>query len=426
MFPVWRLTLSLLLAASPALAATNATFTFAGDGTNLPKKTILTVRVFDLQSLTTAAPLRFRAKPRLTLPCDFAFCQAVISAAAFEQVKGKRVAVEYFAVTKAFGATVVDTKKSKIIKLVRRKLPRISPSSFALHSTRRLAGEPVVSGDMRIGVPPDAFTASGSGAAGVITRGAAPVTITRLVQAPCYNQPGSHVVIEADPRVLEARQKEFDLVRQGYVDPDSAIPDLYTPPNHAVRGHIQADGGNFTATVELTNQAGVVVKSSVANSSDSFVDAVDQAAGKLATDLCNGAKVLVETYSCTSEPCRCCQEPNAFCFGKRYLPRMKGTVKLPVNGVLVTNFPAFAGIPVTCPSLSVIDCSPLTCCQRTSSDQPETSEWELNGEFPFPIIPNACICPLGTPPPQWNFVAQARNTMSSGSHEMIIDGVPCQ
>ncbi len=414
------------LVATNAQATTNATFSLTGAETNLPKKTTLTIRVIDLQSSATGTLLSLRAKPRITVPCDFTFCLAVVTATSFEQVKGKRVAVEYFGVTKAFGATVVATKKSKIIKLVKRKLPRVTVSSPASSSVPRLSSGPVVSGELRIGVPPDAFTASGSGAAGVITRGAAPVTITGLVQAPCYGTPGSHVVIESDPRVLEARQREFDLVRQGYVDPASSVPDLYVPPNHFVRGHIQAEGGNFTATIELTNEVGGVIKTTSASSSDSFVDAVDKAAAKLADDLCNGAKVSVDGATCPSEACRCCEEEKAYCYGRRYLPRMSGSVTLPVNGVLATNFPAFAGIPVTCPSLTVIDCAPITCCQRTSSDQPETSSWEANGQFPFPNIPGGCLCPVGSAAPDWNFVAQARNTLTAGSSEVIIDGVPCR
>ncbi len=409
--PQTALLLFLLIFGSPALSLAQTTQVINLTGKSIPKKSLINLRVVDLQNATVQSSKSFRNKKRISVTCLTDYCMAAILASVVTTHGKNHRSVEFYGFSKAFGVRMPSAAR-QTVKISSRRMNNPTVQ------TARRAALTSSGGELRIAVPPDAFTVSGPGAKDIVARGASAMTMTPLSHAPCYDKPGKFYIVESDPRMLQAIERELELVRQGFVDPSNAPTNTAQPANAFVTGNIVAAGSSFTVSLQLTGLDGVQIAASTRNAR-TYSAAIDAAALGLVSQLCVDATLSIAQASCPATDCRCCSEDKPGCYGKEYTQRFSGEVSLPVNGQISLNMSTALSGMISCPGYTSEDCGPIVCCRRTSSDQPKTINW--SGEQRFPPV---CVCPAGAVPISVNLVAIASDG-SGKSEEKRVDGLVC-
>lgn len=286
-------------------------------------------------------------------------------------------------------------------------------------SARPAAPLSAPSAQIRVGVPPGGFTVSGPGTNGTMATAVAELTIGSIVRnAPCYDKPSGVVVIESDPRVLDARRREFDLCGAGVTDPSTCVADRYSAPDNSIRGSVLSQGGQVTITLELVGPNGdVIATESATGSLSEFFQLIEEAAKRLAARICPG-QLVVETATCRSTACECCG--SQFCIpGHTWEHRFTGTARGGEGSTVTFNLHA-AYTALECDGWSTGSCGAIPCCVREPG-QPEQLSFTAAMPYPFPVGPEVCICPPVSPTAV-SFLVQL---VSGGAYEEVERIVDC-
>jgi len=282
-------------------------------------------------------------------------------------------------------------------KLKLRELASPEPAALAsAFAPLGLSIEPqAVGGRTLIGAPRSGFTVSGPGLDASMGAAEGDMTVGDVVgKSPCYDQEGGVVIVEVDPKFMEARNREFQLCADGYTDPATCPQDQYVPPDHSINGSMVSDGSQLEITLNYVDPDGNVISSESASGPiDDWFKIHDEVAKKLVKDLCVEPELTLTGVPCESSSCNCCEDASPYCKGKTYLTRIEGEATGPVGTLLDVNLPSDQGV-IACGGWSEGSCAPVLCCERTALEQPE--HIVFSAQVPFPPSGD-CICPTPEP-----------------------------
>lgn len=394
--------------------AAPAVLSFGGSEKKLPRGAILSVATLDLQTGVVLDIFQTKPRARVTAKCASRFCISSVRASAVVNQRGRRSFQRYFGVSKGYGGEVLNASNRVV------KIALLSPGAS---SSTRAVGLPAITqaaGKLRVGVPGSGFTINTELAEliGSPANLASPV-ITTLVQSPCYRPDGTYEVLEVDPRSLNARKKELELIKKGYVKNDPNFTDQYARPDHSVKGSVSQTGNSGTATVEIVNSAGQTIASATASSADGgWFEALNRATLDLASQLCGGPKVNIALAQCFLRECSC--GPDSF--GYRIDLRIEGVAKLPINGLMYASIPATGVITQNCGGASDRNFGGALGFSRTSDSQPDSFEYHFGSvdrEAP------SCGCPRAGAPENISFIATALDVSTGERDDAFANDVRC-
>ena len=417
----------------PKTFAATALVTFGGTERIVPKKGRMVVRTISLESgVVSDSEYNPNRRPKVKLNCTDRFCLAVVTASGIVKVKKTPVLREYFATSRAFGfKKPYNTANRRVARI--KPLPLASQPALAVRhdGLEPKANEPSLArislgaslnaspSQLRVGIPAPNFTVGGKLADSISSRDISSILTTTMGNHPCYNQSDSFAIFETDPRLLAERQLELDLVKNGWVDPSTAVEDRYQPPNANVRGNVIEQSGNVTVNLELVDTSGTVLNTTSASGSfEDWLNVVDKAALALADAICQGTHVSIESATCQLKACSCgANHP-----GLQLVMSMTGSAVLPVGESIA--------LTLEKSDLSSQDCGgttpstyqkSLVACQRVSADQPETFSWSAT------TTTRSCTCPGDGAPSSLELAAMGFSPESLIPDAYAIrENVPCQ
>lgn len=343
---------------------------------DVPKRSRVVVKIIDLE--TSAVSIAKIKKASATLRVPSPQSTSIVSAILISPTK-KRVHSGVAVIRQG----VLSTQSRPKVKL------KLRMQRAAFMSNTASAG-----GTTLIGVQPSDIQISGR-LDQSIRRAEAGAIQGSLANSPCA-QSGEISVIDQDPRVQEARQREF----QNCSSPPCPV-DRYVAPDNSVKGSLSSDGQ--TTSIELRvedSQGNTTASGSSSGNASDFFQIHDAAVNKLIEDLCGGVRLIITQNQCPSTACQCCPT----CPGEFWSPKMEGRAKGKVGAMIHVNFPPQTG-NISCGDWSPVSCLPLLCCQRLDASQPEWTDFSVTATLPLGV---SCFCP---PQPAFDFgmVAQVED-----------------
>jgi hypothetical protein len=369
--------LAILFTFLPALALrADIRLEFKDYPTDVPAKSRIVVKVIDVE--TSSVTIAKIAKAAATLRVPSPQTTSIISAVLISPTK-KRIHSGVAVIKQA----VISVQARPKVKLKLRKQRAVSIARGASAGGSTLIG--VQATDIQISGTLDRS----------IRRAEAGAIQGSLANAPCA-QNGEVSIIDQDPRVQEARQRELQICGSG-----GCPVDRYVAPDHSVHGTLSSNGQTTSIELQVQDaQGNTTASGSASGKANDFFKIHDQALKRLIEDLCGGVKLIVTQNSCTSSACQCCPS----CPGEFWTPEMAGRAKGKVGSTIHVNFPPSTGT-INCGGWSQIDCLPLLCCQRVDVSQPEWTDFSVTATLP---LGTPCFCPP-QPPFDFGMVAQVED-----------------
>lgn len=353
----------------------------------LAKDSKLITKVVDLEtgSVTSSKTARRASALSIASPANSSLVIATYFSAAKKQALGGHTLIRAAKLTTQ--SRIRLTIKAKKLKAAAAMRKALAASTGNWPGSRTL-----------IGVRPEDFTSDGN-IDRTVRRGSADLVAGSLASSPCADS-DEIAVIETDPRIQEARRREFQLCQAG-----PCPVDRYVAPDNFVKGSISSDGQSTNVELRVEDSQGNTIASgSASGAARDFFGTHDKAVARLIDSLCNSPKLVISSYECPSASCSCCEN----CPGEMWQPKMTGRAKGKVGATLTVNFPPQTG-QINCGEWSPKSCFPLLCCERIDQSQPAWTDFSVTAVLP--IGPVQCFCPA-QPPYDFGMVAQVTDDIN--------------
>lgn len=373
-----------------AFAAPTGKITFKDVTTGFPKGTKTLVRTVRLEDGLLLSASRYKAKPTQTVSIPDE--PALLSI----NVTSPNKKIHLTGVSKKVISSLSTKKISKALTIslknnVRKKKANLAQSRFATGST-----------GMLVGIPLDGIKVSGKDVESWMGKAQIQLLQTALSQnSACYRQPDGFVLVDLDPAVAAARQREFSLCASGRADISTCVTDKYAPPSQLITGTLTSNGGQAELSLAIVNGNGTEIDRVSATGSISSIAAwevlTNLVQAQLTEKLCSTGTLSVTFSGCRTPACAfpC---PNGGSY--QIFPTIEGTASGPVGFGVSVSIGVGMGT-LDCGGWSTGNCQNILCCERTSESQPE--EISYAGSLNF--LQNACICSTGDVA-EFNLVAQ--------------------